>query len=161
MIGQVLVTKQTGPEGKICNSVMIAQRKYPKREFYIGIMMDRMSNGPVLIASGRGGINIEEVAANSPKEVIKEKIDIEAGLTTEQITRVAKFIGLKRNLRETVRILQNLHCLFLRNDALLVEINPYAEDVCECCKLSEYYTSFMCFNVTFFNSLRIGRKDGV
>lgn len=134
MIGEILVTKQTGPEGKICNSVMITQRKYPKREFYLGIMMDRLSGGPVLIASSKGGINIEEVAARSPDDIIKEKIDLEEGLTVDQIGRVASFVGLNRNLRETVRILQNLHCLFIRNDALLVEINPYAEDICECCE---------------------------
>merc|ERR1711915_1111916 len=62
MIGDFLITKQTGAEGRICNSVMVTERKYTRKEFYIAFMNERSFHGPVCIASSEGGVNIEEVA---------------------------------------------------------------------------------------------------
>jgi succinyl-CoA synthetase beta subunit len=61
MIGDYLITKQTGAEGRICNSVMVTERKYTRKEFYIAFMNERSMNGPCCIASSEGGVNIEEV----------------------------------------------------------------------------------------------------
>lgn len=79
MIGDLLVTKQTGEEGRICNKVMITQRKYPKKEFYFAIMLERAFNGPVVIASSQGGVNIEDVAARSPEAIHYEPVNINTG----------------------------------------------------------------------------------
>lgn len=81
MLGQVLVTKQTGSEGRICNKVMVTERKFPRQEYYFAIMMERAFDGPVLIASSQGGVDIEEVAAESPEALVYEKIDIMRGTT--------------------------------------------------------------------------------
>lgn len=128
MVGQLLVTKQTGAGGRICNKVMVAERKFPRREFYFAVMMERAFNGPVVIASSQGGVNIEEVAAESPDAIVYEPIDIATGLTKEQATKVTKAVGLDDHLDDTVKMLMNLYDLFVKKDALLVEINPYAED---------------------------------
>lgn len=111
MINELLVTKQTGAGGRICNSVMVAERKFPRREFYFAVMMERAFNvitsfnifnlclciytmptyciqGPVLIASSQGGVNIEEVAAENPDAIVYEPIDIHKGLQKEQAVQV-------------------------------------------------------------------------
>lgn len=79
MLGDYLITKQTGEKGKICNTVMLIERKFPRREFYAAYFLDRAYDGPVLMASSQGGINIEEVAADSPDSIIYEPIDILEG----------------------------------------------------------------------------------
>lgn len=113
MLNQLLVTKQTGEGGRICNMVMITERKFPRREFYVAIMMERsfnvslstsgmslsfakyalykmFSQGPVIIASSQGGVSIEDVAAENPDAITYEPIDIKTGITDEQIKRVIK-----------------------------------------------------------------------
>lgn len=130
MIGQHLVTKQTGADGKICNSVMIAERKFSRREFYFAIALEREFNGAVLIASRFGGVNIEDVAASSPEAIIYEPIDPVKGLTMELAESVTKKVGITDQPATTLKMLRNLYELFLKKDALLVEINPYIEDVC-------------------------------
>lgn len=131
MIDQLLVTKQTGAAGRICNSVMVAERKFPRREFYFAVMMERAFNGPVLIASSQGGVNIEEVAAENPDAIVYEPIDINKGLSKDQALKIAKAVGLDDHLESTTQMLLNLYDLFCKKDALLVEINPYAEDAGE------------------------------
>lgn len=130
MIGQRLVTKQTGPDGKICNSVMVAERKFSRREFYFAIALEREFNGPVLIASRHGGINIEDVAADSPDSIIYEPIDMTKGLTKEVAQSIAGRVGIIDQPATTINMLCNLYKLFKQRDALLVEINPYIEDIC-------------------------------
>lgn len=128
MVGQLLVTKQTGAAGRICNKVMVAERKFPRREFYFAVMMERAFNGPVVIASSQGGVNIEEVAAENPDAIVYEPINITKGLTKEQAEKVARAVGLEEHLADTTKMLLNLYDMFVKKDALLVEINPYAED---------------------------------
>ncbi|GJQ84116.1 hypothetical protein Trydic_g12089 [Trypoxylus dichotomus] len=128
MLGQYLVTKQTGEKGRICNAVMVAERKYPRKEYYFAIMMERAFHGPVIIASSQGGVNIEEVAAENPEAIIYEPIDINIGITTEQAEKVANKVGLESQKATTVELLLNMYNLFVSKDALLIEINPYAED---------------------------------
>ncbi|XP_017855766.1 PREDICTED: succinyl-CoA ligase [ADP-forming] subunit beta, mitochondrial isoform X2 [Drosophila arizonae] len=134
MIDQLLVTKQTGEAGRLCKKVMVAERKFPRREFYFAVMLERAFNGPVLIASKEGGVDIEEVAKDSPDAIIYEPIDIGKGLTKEQASRVIDKVGLGgENAQEHVDMLLNLYKLFVKKDALLVEINPYAEDAMTGC----------------------------
>ncbi|XP_043651278.1 succinate--CoA ligase [ADP-forming] subunit beta, mitochondrial isoform X1 [Drosophila teissieri] len=134
MIDQLLVTKQTGAAGRICKKVMVAERKFPRREFYFAVMMERAFNGPVLIASKEGGVDIEEVAASSPDAILYEPIDIGTGLTSEQAEKIVKKVGLGGDGEDThVQMLLNLYDLFVKKDALLVEINPYAEDAMSGC----------------------------
>uniref|UniRef100_A0A2A4IVF8 Succinate--CoA ligase [ADP-forming] subunit beta, mitochondrial n=1 Tax=Heliothis virescens TaxID=7102 RepID=A0A2A4IVF8_HELVI len=126
MLKQYLVTKQTGAAGRICNKVMVTERKFPRREFYIAIMMERSFNGPVIIASSQGGVNIEDVAATNPEAITYEPIDIMKGIQDDQITRVMKKIGLET--KDAHDMVKRMYDLFIKKDALLIEVNPYAED---------------------------------
>lgn len=128
MIGDLLITKQTGEKGRICNSVMITERKYQRREYYFTIMMERAYAGPVLIASTQGGMNIEEVAAENPEAIITEPIDITKGLTREQALKVADKLGLTVKREEAAEMFQKLYNLFIKYDVNMIEINPLAED---------------------------------
>merc|ERR1739838_554021 len=129
MIGDYLITKQTGAEGRICNSVMVTERKYTRKEFYIAFMNERAFNGPVVIASSEGGVNIEEVAEKNPDAIVKYPIDVVEGLSVDGAKEVAKLIGIHpKKVDEVAQILLNLYDLFLTKDASMVEINPFAED---------------------------------
>merc|ERR1712226_1130764 len=129
MIGDFLVTKQTGAEGRICNSVMITERKYTRKEYYVAFMNERSFNGPVMIASSEGGVNIEEVAEKNPDAIVKIPIDIHKGFSKEAALDSAKKLGIPAaKLEEVSKVLLNLYDLFRTKDATMVEINPFAED---------------------------------
>jgi len=129
MIGDYLITKQTTAEGRICNSVMITERKYTRKEYYLAFMNERAFSGPVLIASSEGGVNIEDVAAANPDAIIKVPIDINEGFKLETAKDAATQIGIPAGrIDEVAEILLNLYELFQSKDATMVEINPFAED---------------------------------
>lgn len=128
MLGQSLVTKQTGPEGQPCNKVLLTERLYLRRETYFSILMDVTHGGPTMVASSRGGTSIEDVANETPELIFKEHIDIEQGLKPEAAERLAKNIGFEgKSLTQAADIMQKLYKLFIDTDATLVEINPLAE----------------------------------
>merc|ERR1712193_143595 len=129
MIGDYLITKQTGEDGRICNSVMITERKYTRKEYYVAIMNERAFNGPVIIASSEGGVNIEETAEKNPDAIVKFPIDVMEGLSKEGARSVAEKLGVNSaKLDDVADILLNLYKLFTTKDASMVEINPFAED---------------------------------
>merc|ERR1712012_844810 len=129
MIGDFLITKQTGAEGRICNSVMVTERKYTRKEFYIAFMNERSMNGPCCIASSEGGVNIEEVAASNPDAIVKFPIDCVEGLSQAGAEEIATRVGVQpEKVPEVSQILLNLYKLFQDKDASMVEINPFAED---------------------------------
>merc|ERR1712203_788527 len=129
MIGDFLITKQTGSDGRICNSVMVTERKYTRKEYYIAFMNERAFNGPVIIASSEGGVNIEETAEKNPDSIVKFPIDAVQGLTVEGSKDVAVKLGIHDSkVDEVAQILLNLYKLFVTKDASMVEINPFAED---------------------------------
>merc|ERR1712168_1400230 len=129
MIGDYLITKQTGAEGRICNSVMVTERKYTRKEYYLAFTNDRKFNGPVLIASTEGGVNIEDVAASNPDAIQTFPIDIIGGLSKEMALDIASKLHFPAEDQEEVsETLIKLYNLFLSKDATMVEINPFAED---------------------------------
>lgn len=90
--------------------------------------------GPVIIASSQGGVNIEEVAATNPTAIMYEPIDINKGITKEQAERITAKLGLN-NVKDYIsNIIMNLYDMFLKKDALLLEVNPLAEDINGNCK---------------------------
>jgi len=123
------VTKQSGPEGKPVNKVMIAERLYLRRELYFAILMDRETLGPCLIASSQGGMDIEEVARTNPNAIFKEPIDIFEGVKDEQVERLSNAIGFSnaKQRDQAKAIMKNLYNLFIKTNATLVEINPLGE----------------------------------
>ncbi|XP_020292099.1 succinate--CoA ligase [ADP-forming] subunit beta, mitochondrial-like [Pseudomyrmex gracilis] len=131
MIGKLLITKQTSKAGKICNSVMVTTRMFPRKEYYMSVMLERAFDGPVIIVSKQGGVNIEEIAAANPEAVAYIPIDVNKGLTSEQASSVADKLGLTGNSKEIASIVaSNLYDLFMKKEALLLEINPFIEDIC-------------------------------
>jgi succinyl-CoA synthetase beta subunit len=151
MIGSSLITKQTGADGRICNSVsdqgmnrlrmhatergrcqvMLAELRKPSHEYYIAVLNDRTSEGVVLVASNQGGMNIEEVAAKDPNAIITTPIPLATGLTKETALSVAKKLGFssERATEEAADIFINLYKIFKDKDATQIEINPLAETV--------------------------------
>ncbi|KAG7502600.1 succinate-CoA ligase ADP-forming subunit beta, mitochondrial [Solea senegalensis] len=129
MIGRKLYTKQTGEAGRICNQVFICERRYPRREYYFAITMERSFQGPVLIGSSQGGVNIEDVAAENPDAIVKEPIDIVTGIKLEQAVKVAQKMGFPPALvNEAAENMVKIYNLFIKYDAAMVEINPMVED---------------------------------
>jgi succinyl-CoA synthetase beta subunit len=128
MIGETLVTKQTGAKGIEVAKVFLMERVYMRREMYFSILMDRASQGPVMVASPAGGTSIEDVAEATPELIFKENIDIMTGPTEEQVKRLAKNLGADpTSIDKLETMIKNLYKMFVGVDATLVEINPLAE----------------------------------
>lgn len=142
MLGHRLYTKQTGREGKPCNKVMICERLFPRREFYFAITLERAYQGPVIITSTQGGSNIEQIAMENPDAIIKERIDLDLGLTEAQATKLASRLGfVGDSQRQAADIMQKLYKIFKEKDCILLEINPFSETtdgqvVCMDCKIN-------------------------
>src|SRR2546423_7502650 len=98
MLGNVLVTKQTGPEGRLVSKLLIAVAPNIQKELYLAVLLDRASSRPVVMASTEGGMDIEEVAAKTPEKIIKESIDPATGMMPYQARKIAGVLGLKGNL---------------------------------------------------------------
>ncbi|KAH7924003.1 succinyl-CoA synthetase beta chain SSC-beta [Leucogyrophana mollusca] len=128
MIGSKLITKQTGAAGRICN-VMLAERRDPSHEYYVAVLNDRVTQGPVLVVSSQGGMNIEEVAAKDPDAIITTPIDFEKGVSKPTALELARKLGFKDEAaqQEAADIFINLYKIFKDKDATQIEINPLAE----------------------------------
>ncbi len=125
MLGMTLVTHQTGPDGLPVNELLIEEPTAIARELYLSVLIDRGSRRVAFMASSAGGMNIEEVAAETPEKIITIQVDPVAGLQPYQCRRVAFALELEgTQIRELQAIMMNLYNLVLDNDASLVEINP-------------------------------------
>ncbi|KAI4600538.1 Succinate--CoA ligase [ADP-forming] subunit beta, mitochondrial [Pestalotiopsis sp. 9143b] len=128
MIGHKLVTKQTGAAGRLCNSVYICERKFARREFYLAVLMDRASQGPVIVSSSQGGMDIEGVAKENPDAINTNYIDINVGVTDEIARDIATKLGFSEQcIEEAKDTIQKLYKIFLEKDATQIEINPLSE----------------------------------
>ncbi len=125
IIGMNLVTHQTGPEGKKVKRVLIEEALDIERELYIGIVIDRAQEAPVVMASSEGGMEIEKVAAETPELIFKEYIDPATGFQAFQARKLAFKLGLSGNtFKQAVKFLSALYKAFESSDASLAEINP-------------------------------------
>ena len=128
MIGQKLVTKQTGAAGKICNAVYICDKLYIRREYYLAILMDRTTQGPVIVASSQGGVDIETVARESPEAILTLPINIADGLSREDAVDLANRMNFSAQcVEEAADTIEKLYQIFTERDATQIEINPLAE----------------------------------
>jgi succinyl-CoA synthetase beta subunit len=125
MLHHRLITKQTGAKGALVNSVMIAESLNFAHEFYFAILMDRKYNGPVMIGSPFGGMDIEEVAEKHPDQIFVQPIDIETGLQSGQALEFAKKIGFGELSSVAAGEIERIYDLFIKKDATQVEINPF------------------------------------
>ena len=125
LLGQSLVTNQTGPEGVPVNSVLVEELADIKQELYAAITIDRGVRGPVMIVCAAGGMDIEEVAESRPADIHTEPIDPGMGLMPFQARRLTQRLGIEgASARPAVQILSQLYQVFADHDCSLVEINP-------------------------------------
>src|SRR6185437_10661677 len=126
MLGMNLVTHQTGPEGREVRVLLIEEGLPIDREFYLGIVLDRASGRPVFMASEAGGMDIEEVAANTPEKILKETVDPAIGFRSFQARKLAFGLGIGSDLiSQAVKFMQSLYNAYEQMDASLMEINPF------------------------------------
>ena len=125
MIGMTLVTHQTGPQGRKVKRLLVEEALGVARELYIGIVIDRARECPVVMASTEGGMEIEKVAAEHPELIFKEWVDPAAGLAGFQARKLAFKLGLAgETFKQAVKFLLSLYKAFQSSDASLAEINP-------------------------------------
>lgn len=125
MLGQRLVTKQTPADGVLVNTVMVAHALNIDTELYLAILLDRDHNGPVIVASPAGGMDIEKVAEETPELIYKLPVDITDGIQDQDALDLAAKLGLSEKLiRPTADQIIKLYNLFIKVDATQVEINP-------------------------------------
>ena len=125
LLGQPLVTIQTGPEGQTVRQVLVEEGCDIARELYLGIVVDRAAAGPVLMVSAQGGMNIEDVAAKTPELIFRERFNPDAGLLSYQARKLAAKLGLKgASVASAEKFMKGLCRVFVQQDCSLAEINP-------------------------------------
>jgi succinyl-CoA synthetase beta subunit len=125
MLGQTLVTHQTGPAGRVVNKVLVAESADIAREIYFAILLDRASAAPLIVASTEGGVEIEAVAANSPEKIIRQRVDPLAGLQPFQTRKLAKQLNFEPSQsKAAAKLFDGLYRTFIGCDCSMVEINP-------------------------------------
>jgi succinyl-CoA synthetase beta subunit len=125
MIGMTLVTHQTGPEGRVVSRVLVEEGLQMARELYLSIVLDRASGKPVVMASAAGGMDIEEVAASTPDQIIRVYVEPGVGLVPYQARQLGFAVGLDGpQVSRAVKLVTALYDAFIATDASLVEINP-------------------------------------
>src|SRR5213079_2888680 len=125
MLGQTLVTHQTGAAGRVVNKVLVAESAQIVREIYFAILLDRATAAPLIVASTEGGVEIERVAAKSPEKIIRESIDPLAGLQPFQTRKLAKELEFESaQLKAASKLFDGLYNAFIGLDCSMVEVNP-------------------------------------
>jgi succinyl-CoA synthetase beta subunit len=125
MLGQILVTHQTGPAGRVVNKVLVAESADIAREIYFAVLLDRATAAPLIVASTEGGVEIEAVAAKSPEKIIREPIDSLAGLQPCQARKLASQLGFESSqLKNASKLFEGLYRTFIAYDCSMVEVNP-------------------------------------
>ena len=125
MLGQTLVTHQTGPEGKVVSKVLVAEAVDIARELYFAIVLDRASSAPIVIASTEGGMDIEAVAEKTPERIFSEAIHPTLGLQAFQTRKLAAKLGLNGKLMaQAGKLFSAMFKLFVARDCSQIEVNP-------------------------------------
>jgi len=125
MLGQILVTHQTGTAGRVVNKVLVAESADIAREIYFAVLLDRASAAPLIVASTEGGVEIETVAAKSPEKILREAINPLAGLQPFQARKLARQLGFESSqLKSAAKLFEGLYRTFVAFDCSMVEVNP-------------------------------------
>ena len=125
MLGQTLVTHQTGAAGRVVNKVLIAESVDIAREIYFALLLDRATAAPLIVASTEGGVEIETVAEKSPEKILRESIDPLAGLQAFQTRKVAKELDFGSSQSKAAsNLFTALYRTFIESDCSMVEVNP-------------------------------------
>ena len=125
MLGKILITHQTGPNGKEVKRLYIEESSKIKKEFYLSCLIDRASSKIAFISSDQGGMDIEEVAKKSPEKIITTKVDYLEDIDDENCKKIIKIFNLKDNtMLQGINLIKSIYKMFISTDANLVEINP-------------------------------------
>jgi succinyl-CoA synthetase beta subunit len=125
MLGNVLVTKQTGAEGRLVSKLLVASAPDIQKELYLAVLLDRANSRPLIMVSTEGGMDIEEVAEKTPEKIVKEYIDPAVGLVAFQARKLAVALGLSGDLiSQAARLISGVYKTWWELDASMVEINP-------------------------------------
>ena len=125
ILGMTLVTHQTGPEGKVVRKIYIEEGADIQKEFYLGMLLDRAAEMPVMMASTEGGMEIEKVAAETPEKIVKVTIDPTVGFQGFHGRKLAFGLGLpKEEIGTFIKFAKALYDVYMDNDAEMIEINP-------------------------------------
>ena len=126
MMGKILITHQTGPEGKEVKRLYIEEASSIEKEFYLSCLIDRKTSKIAFISSTEGGMDIEKVALENPDKIITNKIDFKKdGPTEDEIEKILKIFSLDANQKNTgIKLIKSLYKIILEKDASLIEINP-------------------------------------
>lgn len=126
MLGNTLVTHQTGPEGRMVQTIFFAEPSSIKKEYYLSLTLDRTSSNLVFIASTEGGVNIEEVAAETPEKIVKVLVDPATGLKAFHVRKLAFGLGFseRSDHKQIHTIVEGLFRMYMEKDCAMVEINP-------------------------------------
>ncbi len=126
MLGNTIVTKQTGPQGRVVGTLFFAEALDLDKEYYLSILMDRATSKVAIVASVAGGVEIEKVAEETPEMIMKMLIDPELGIQPYQVRKLAFFFGFgeKELQKQFKAVITGLYRLFWEKDCSMVEVNP-------------------------------------
>jgi len=125
MLGNTLVTLQTGPAGRKVQTIYFTPACDIKKEYYLSVLLDRNSSRPVIVASTEGGMSIEDVAHNTPEKIIKVIVDPAIGLADYQVRQLTFALGLNpTETKGAAKLIKALYKMYIETDASMVEINP-------------------------------------
>jgi len=125
LLGKILVTKQTGPEGREVKRLYVEESSNIDKEFYLSCLVDRASSKIAFISSNQGGMDIEEVASKTPEKIITTKIDINDEIAEEDCEKIIEIFNLSSDVKkQAILLIKSIYKMFISTDANMVEINP-------------------------------------
>ena len=125
ILGKKLVTHQTGPQGREVKRLYVESSSKISKEFYLSCLVDRASSKIAFISSDQGGMDIEEVAKNNPKKIVKTKVNLEDKISDQDCEKIVKIFNLDLDAKkQSINLIKSIYKMFIDTDANLVEINP-------------------------------------
>ena len=125
LIGKILVTHQTGPQGRKVHRLYVEEASAINKEFYLSCLVDRESSKIAFISSDQGGMDIEEVAKNNPEKILTTKVEFKDQISEEDCKQITKIFNLDQEANEEAKkLIKSIYKMFIEKDASLVEINP-------------------------------------
>ena len=125
LLGKTLITHQTGPEGREIKRLYVEESSNIEKEFYLSCLVDRATSKIAFISSDQGGMDIEEVAKNTPEKIITTKLDISEEISNEKCERIIEIFKLKNEAKnQAILLIKSIYKMFISTDASMVEVNP-------------------------------------
>ena len=125
LLGKTLITHQTGPEGREVKRLYVEESSNIDKEFYLSCLVDRASSKIAFISSDQGGMDIEEVASNSPEKIITTKVEINEEISNEDCENIINIFNLTDNAKkEAISLIKSIYNMFIGTDANMIEVNP-------------------------------------